>query len=55
MCEVEVAPQQLRSELKLGSLKELRQGEILRGVEGQLDSLQQTREVEGDEEDLPPK
>ncbi len=45
VCEVEVAAQQLRDELKLGSPKELRQGGEVRGVEGQLGSLQQTREV----------
>ena len=45
MCEVEVASQQLRAELKLGSPKELRQGVQVRKVEGQLGSLLQTREV----------
>ena len=53
MCEVEVAVQQLRDELKLGSMKELRQGEKGQGVEGQLGSLQQTREVEGAGEGVP--
>ena len=45
--EVEEVIQQLRDELKLGSLKELRGSEGVRGVRGQLGSVQQTREVEG--------
>ena len=50
MCAVEEAVQQLRDELKSGSMKELRQGEKGQGVEGQLGSLQQDREVEEAEE-----
>ena len=38
---------QLSDELNVGSPKELRQGVQVRKVEGQLGSLQQTREVEG--------
>ena len=53
VCEVEEALQQLRDELKLGSLKELREGEKVRGVDSQLGSLQQTREVEEAEEAVP--
>jgi hypothetical protein len=45
VCEVEVAPQQLRDELKLGPLKELREGEEVRRALSQLESLQQDREV----------
>jgi hypothetical protein len=45
VCEVEVVLQQLRDELNPGSLKEMRKGEETRGVDCQLESLQQTREV----------
>ena len=50
MCQSKEAAQQLRGELKLGSLKELREGEKVREAEGQLGSLQQDREVEEAEE-----
>ena len=53
VCEVEEAAQQLRDELKLGSLKCVGEGEEVRKVEGQLGSLQQTREVEEAEEGVP--
>ena len=46
MCQPKVALQQLRAELNLGPLKELREGEEGRGVLSQLGSLQQTKEVE---------
>ncbi len=45
VCEVKVALQQLRGELNVGPMKELREGEKVRRVEGQLDSLLQTKEV----------
>ena len=45
VCEVEEAVQQLRDELNVGPMKELREGEKVRRVEGQLDSLLQTKEV----------
>jgi hypothetical protein len=46
-CKAEEALQQLRDELKLGSLKRMREGEKVRKVDGQLVSVQQSREVEG--------
>jgi len=46
MCEVEEVAQQLRDKLNLGSLKELGEGEEVRRSLSQLESLQQTREVE---------
>jgi hypothetical protein len=45
VCKVEEAVQQLRDELNVGPMKELREGERERKVEGQLDSLLQTKEV----------
>ena len=53
VCEVEEVVQQLRDELKLGSLKELGEGEEVRRSLSQLESLQQTREVEGAGEGVP--
>ncbi len=50
MCEVEEAVQQLRDELKLGSLKCVGEGEEGQVAYSQLESLQQTREVEEAEE-----
>ena len=44
---------QLRAELNVGPMKELREGEKVRRVEGQLDSLLQTKEVEEAEEGVP--
>ncbi len=52
-CEPEEVVQQLRDELKLGSLKELRKGERVRRVDGQLVSMLQTREVERAREGVP--
>ncbi len=46
MCEVEEAVQQLRDELNVGSLKEPREGEKVRRSLSQLESLQQTRDME---------
>jgi hypothetical protein len=53
VCEPEETPQQLRDELNPGSMKELRQGERERKVEGQLGSLLQTREVKSAGEGVP--